>query len=88
MTLNVVSAFRNEIHCLILNDHELLTVGPIVNGDFSAALAGWDTEVLGHTPGAVAGNVNALGGFVLLNENKSFFVSANQTFTIPSTRLR
>jgi len=48
---------------LLLNDNDALSVSPIENGGFSAALTGWETEITGHAAGATPGAVNALGGF-------------------------
>ena len=68
---------------LLLRDPGELTTVPITNGDFSAGLAGWETEITGHADGAAPGVVNALGGLAQLHENESFLVSLQQTFVIP-----
>ena len=68
---------------LLLNDDDPLPRSPIVNGDFSAGLTGWQAEVVGHGPAATPGSVSALGGFAQLRENQSFLVSLQQTFIVP-----
>lgn len=68
---------------LLLNDDDAVTDSPITNGDFSAALTGWETEIVGHAAGATPGRVSALGGFAQFRENESFLVSLNQTIEIP-----
>ena len=55
----------------------------IINGDFSAALTGWETEIVGHAADATPGRVNALGGAAQLTENESFLTSLKQTIVIP-----
>ena len=79
---DVVVAGGNQAN-LLLNDNDVLTTNPIVNGDFSASLFGWNAEVIGHQDGDRPGTVNANGGELQLTENESFLVSANQSFTVP-----
>ena len=64
---------------LLVNDDDIQTDSPLKNGDFSAGLAGWRTEVVGHGS-LTAGVVTAQGGFVQLHENHSFLVSVQQEF--------
>ena len=64
-------------------DDDPLTLSPITNGDFSSALTGWNSEVVGHNGTQTPGRVSALGGFAQLYENESFLVSVNQTFEVP-----
>ena len=68
---------------VLQQDPALLPSGPLANGDFSAGLTGWTTEVVGQVPGATPGTVNALGGFLQLTENASFLTSVHQTFLVP-----
>ena len=70
---------------ILSSDDDPLGVSPIVNGDFSLGMTGWQTEIVGHDESAVPGRVNTLGGFAQLTENESFLVSLHQTFTIPPT---
>ncbi|MCO8125241.1 polymorphic toxin-type HINT domain-containing protein [Stieleria sp. TO1_6] len=55
----------------------------IVNGDFSAGLSGWQTEVVGTAADAAPGRINALGGAAQFTENESFLTSLQQTIVIP-----
>ncbi|MCA9214985.1 MAG: VCBS repeat-containing protein, partial [Planctomycetales bacterium] len=73
-----------QVNILTAND-DPLPVSPIANGDFSLALTGWETEIVGHVTDGAPGRINALGGFVQLHENESFLVSLNQSFEIPPT---
>ena len=56
----------------------------ITNGNFSSALTGWETEIVGHAADATPGRVNALGGAAQLTENESFLTSLKQTIVIPA----
>ena len=68
---------------VLFNDDDVLASSPIVNGDFSNALIGWNTDVQGSRAGETPGKVESAGGIARLAENGSFLVSLQQTFTIP-----
>jgi hypothetical protein len=68
---------------LLSSDNDAVTSSPIVNGNFSAGLTGWEIQIVGHAADATPGAINALGGFAQLHENESFLVSLQQTFEIP-----
>jgi RHS repeat-associated protein len=68
---------------LLTASNDAFPVSPISNGDFSAGLTGWDTEIVGHSATGSLGRVSGLGGIAQLHENESFLVSLKQSFTIP-----
>ena len=59
-------------------------VSALVNGNFSAGLTGWETEIVGHASGTTPGRVVGLGGAAQLSENESFLTSLKQTIVIPA----
>ena len=58
-------------------------VSPITNGDFSAGLTGWTTEVIGHDFSQTPGRIGGLGGMAQFTENESFLTSLKQSIVIP-----
>ena len=74
----------SQVTLLISND-DPLPASPIANGDFSSALTGWTTEIVGHAAGSTPGTVSALGQMAQLRENESFLVSLSQTITVPAS---
>jgi RHS repeat-associated protein len=61
-----------------------LATSPIVNGDFSQGLTGWQTQFIGQTTNQNAGTINAQSAIAQLAENQSFLTSLSQSFTIPA----
>ena len=68
---------------VLLNDNDALATSPIVNGDFSNAMIGWNADIQGNRAGEIPGKIESAGGVARLVENGSFLVSLQQTFTIP-----
>ncbi|WP_253155892.1 RHS repeat-associated core domain-containing protein [Stieleria tagensis] len=68
---------------LLFSSADPRELSPIVNGDFSAGLTGWQTEIIGQADGAITGRVNGLGGAAQMAEHESFLTSLQQTFVIP-----
>ena len=69
---------------VLLNDNDALASSPIINGDFSNAIIGWNSDVQGNRDGEIPGKIESDRGVARLVENGSFLVSLQQTFTIPN----
>ncbi len=62
---------------------DTLASSPIVNGDFSAGLTGWQVQAIGQAAGQTSGTIRANSGYAQLTENNSFLTTLSQTFVIP-----
>ena len=68
---------------LLVADDDLLVTSPIVNGDFSQALAGWSATSVGQSAHELPGHISANGSVARIFENNSLLTSLSQTFTVP-----
>ena len=82
--LDLFVSSDNEVRILV-HTNDPLAENPLVNGDFSAGLTGWTSEVVGTSANGLAGTVSGLGGMAQLRENESFLTSLAQEFVVPPT---